>query len=458
MNIGDVTDVHYRYKMPVPSIKVEGRGNGIRTLVLNMRDIAKALNVSPKYITKYFGSEKGAQSKYDADGHAVINGQFDNTSVKQIFSDFIKKFVLCSKCHYPETTINVGKNDTVYLQCKACGQQTVIDPREKLYSFILKNPPPQLQSVTVSTTTSATGTTSEVGQQMASGVTSTGTSGDSGLNSESAAEKTITTTTAADIAISSLTQLQPKQQNSIQIQQQPQYYDEGTVEWSLDVSDEAVRKRREEEGLSEKIKNLTIVQDLEDEALVNPVDIMKEFLSKKQHVTEQQLLRASLKLKKDYDLRDTEMVHLLFQSLFQDKVNIVSLIKKRGRVLQRFIKNPAQQKIILAYIEELICLKEEELLKSTSIILEALYDAELVDDETVLNEWFESKKGKYLKDPTAIEKVRIAAKPFMTWLKTASYVDDDEVPVASGAKASNSTNSNVPQTDQQQQQQTTEVN
>ena len=38
-----VTDVFYRYKMPRLLAKVEGKGNGIKTVVVNMSEVAKAL-------------------------------------------------------------------------------------------------------------------------------------------------------------------------------------------------------------------------------------------------------------------------------------------------------------------------------------------------------------------------------------------------------------------------------
>ena len=47
MNIGGVIDDHYRYKMPVPKIKVEGKGNGIKTVIINMTSMAKALKIPP---------------------------------------------------------------------------------------------------------------------------------------------------------------------------------------------------------------------------------------------------------------------------------------------------------------------------------------------------------------------------------------------------------------------------
>ena len=61
-----VADPFYRYKMPKLSAKVEGKGNGIKTVISNMSEIAKALERPPMYPTKYFGCELGAQTNFDA--------------------------------------------------------------------------------------------------------------------------------------------------------------------------------------------------------------------------------------------------------------------------------------------------------------------------------------------------------------------------------------------------------
>lgn len=61
-NIGreNANDPHFRYKRPVVQAKVEGRGNGIKTNVVNNKDIARALDRPAQYLLKFFGFELGA--------------------------------------------------------------------------------------------------------------------------------------------------------------------------------------------------------------------------------------------------------------------------------------------------------------------------------------------------------------------------------------------------------------
>jgi translation initiation factor 5 len=145
-NIGasNKDDAFYRYKMPRMLTKIEGRGNGIKTNIVNMVDIAKALARPASYTTKYFGCELGAQSKFDEKtGISLVNGAHDTSKLAGLLENFIKKYVQCYGCGNPETEVLISKNQMITLKCAACGFLSDVDMRDKLTTFILKNPPEQ---------------------------------------------------------------------------------------------------------------------------------------------------------------------------------------------------------------------------------------------------------------------------------------------------------------------------
>ena len=128
--------------MPVLTTKIEGKGNGIKTVVPNMSDIARALSRPPTYPTKFFGCELGAQTSFDEkNDRYIVNGAHDATKLRELLDGFIDKFVLCKSCKNPETDLIITKTDDIIRDCKACGERTDVDMRHKLTTFILKNPP-----------------------------------------------------------------------------------------------------------------------------------------------------------------------------------------------------------------------------------------------------------------------------------------------------------------------------
>lgn len=137
----DVADPFYRYKMERLQSKIEGKGNGIKTVVANLPSVAQSLARPPSYIIKYFGFELGAQTNTNPkDDRWIINGAHQADKLQESLDGFINKFVLCRDCKNPETEF-VIKDGRILLDCKACGQRTQVDLRQKLSGFILKNEP-----------------------------------------------------------------------------------------------------------------------------------------------------------------------------------------------------------------------------------------------------------------------------------------------------------------------------
>lgn len=137
----DVSDPFYRYKMERIQTKIEGKGNGIKTVVVNLSSVAQSLARPGSYLIKYFGFELGAQTNIDpADDRWIINGAHEASKLQELLDGFISRFVLCKKCKNPETDVQI-KDGHITLDCKACGQRTDVDLRHKLSGFMLKNVP-----------------------------------------------------------------------------------------------------------------------------------------------------------------------------------------------------------------------------------------------------------------------------------------------------------------------------
>ena len=140
-----VEDPSYRYKMPRLQTRIEGRGNGIKTALPNMFDVARYLRVPVEFPTKYFGCELGAQSMISED-RAIVNGAHTQETMQEQLDRFIDKYVLCPKCKLPEITMEITKKKFIEAKCAACGWAGPLDNVHKVATFItnhadlLKNP------------------------------------------------------------------------------------------------------------------------------------------------------------------------------------------------------------------------------------------------------------------------------------------------------------------------------
>jgi len=132
-----IDDPEYRYKMPLVFGKIEGRGNGIKTVIPNVSDVALSLHRSPGEVNKFFGCELGAQTTYSAEtDRAVVNGAHTDIVLQNLMKRYIDKFVLCPGCGLPETDYKIKGNQVTH-RCKACGFKGPVDMSHKLVTYIL---------------------------------------------------------------------------------------------------------------------------------------------------------------------------------------------------------------------------------------------------------------------------------------------------------------------------------
>ena len=138
-----IEDPMYRYKMPTMKLKVEGSGNGIKTNLINLHEVANALRVPTEYPLRFMGHENGSQVIFKNEGKmpsSIIKGSFISEQLVPCQDKFIEKYVLCQKCKLPELVIYIEK-DIVYGRCNGCGHDSKLDNKHKLATFIVKNPP-----------------------------------------------------------------------------------------------------------------------------------------------------------------------------------------------------------------------------------------------------------------------------------------------------------------------------
>lgn len=125
-------DVYYRYKMPAVQTKVEGSGNGIKTVLPNIHDICLVINRPEAVLMKYFQFEFGAQRTVSTkDDKFLLMGAHTSERMQEKLYDFIRKFVLCKHCRNPETAIQLEADKkgaaSISMVCGACGKRSTFD-------------------------------------------------------------------------------------------------------------------------------------------------------------------------------------------------------------------------------------------------------------------------------------------------------------------------------------------
>jgi translation initiation factor 5 len=404
----NVTDAFYRYKMPRLIAKVEGKGNGIKTVIVNMSEIAKALSRPPTYPTKYFGCELGAQTNFDAkNDRYIVNGAHDSTRLQDLLDGFIRKFVLCPECENPETNLIVlPKKNMITQRCIACGYTGNIDMRHKLTTFILKNPPepdPTIAVVTSSTTTTA--------------ATPSGKKGKKSRGKDSA---------AADNGNGDTGTIE----NNHEVLTPTKERNDSDDDWGEDTSDAAVKARME--ALSGAAKTLTISDDLKKSAQER-VDMFYSFVKQRKVAGELTGLEREKEIVVEAErLAIRDKAPLVLAELLYD-VNILQQIKQYRTLFCRLThENMKAQRYLLGAFEQLVgIVHPDTLMPKVPHILKAFYEHDIID-ESVIIEWDDKPSRKYTSKEVTKEmakEIHTKAALFVQWLKEAeeeSSEDEEE--------------------------------
>ncbi|XP_074595958.1 eukaryotic translation initiation factor 5 isoform X2 [Brevipalpus obovatus] len=384
----NLSDQFYRYKMPKLLAKVEGKGNGIKTVIVNMVDIAKALNRPPMYPTKYFGCVLGAQVNYDPKNERyIVNGSHESGKLQDLLDGFISKYVLCSECKNPETILSVRKGLTITTSCKACGHSGPLDNKDRLTTYILKNPP-----------------------ATSNGGISSGSSKDSKQSKRSKKdEKSSKKQSNGDSQVAA----SPNDTNGVEAPNDADDDDDGN--WG-EMDAETRAKRMSE--LSAGVKSLVLDADSEKSS-EERVTILFNFIKKSDlnGVFDASVRKEILAEADRLDLRD-KAVLVLCELLFNE--DILQQIKTYRNLFLQFTRdNPKAEKYLLRGVEQTVQIFKEKLLPKVPHILKAFWEGDVLSEEAILDWGSKTAKKSICKE------IRAKAEPFLVWLETAEEEESD---------------------------------
>ncbi|KAF7520655.1 hypothetical protein PCG10_009007 [Penicillium crustosum] len=401
----DITDPFYRYKMEKLQAKVEGKGNGIKTVVVNLNSVAQSLSRPPAYLIKYFGFELGAQANAKpSDDRWIINGSHDAPKLQDYLDGFIAKFVLCKKCKNPETDVFI-KDEKITLDCKACGQRSDVDPRLKLSTFIVRNNPKGGKKEKKKSRREREKEKAANGEDASPGDSNNsenGEDGDFALEANSDDEVT-------------------RQAQAIEAEAEIQ-----DDEWAVDVSEEAVKARAKD--LPSDLKRALVIEDGDDEGADGPSSYEQlgswivDTAAEKGGVTNVSDVEIYMKAKEFGIETKHKTCAVLAQSIFDEK--IAKQIEGRAGLLKKLITSDRHEKAFLGGTERFVGQDHPELVAQIPAILLGYYQNDLVSEET-LKAWGAKTSKKYV-DISTSKKIHKAAKPFIEWLENAESDEESE--------------------------------
>jgi len=398
-------DPFYRYKMPRLVAKVEGKGNGIKTVIVNMTDVAKALSRPPTYPTKFFGCELGAQTQFDLkNDRYIVNGSHTDDKLQTLLDVFIKKFVLCPSCSNPETNLVVSvKRQTISQRCIACGYNGNVDMRHKLTTFILKNPPDQ--------------------DPNAASTPSKGKKGKKDKGKKDDAEKENASSPDGNNKSTAQEQMAQMRETGKVMNLPKAEEDDDDEDWGDDFTEEAMKKRLEE--LSDAAKGLAFTNDLEksSEERLNMVYEILKIKKDGGELTKASVIKELFAESERLEIKDKVPI-ILVELLLNQKV-VAQLKEYKNLFLQFCVQNQKAQKTLLGGIEILIAKEHPDVLMSKTMhILKSLYDLDIVE-EAILLDWGSKPSKKYISKEDSARIIK-EAQPFLTWLGEAEEDSDDD--------------------------------
>ncbi|KAJ6684309.1 EUKARYOTIC TRANSLATION INITIATION FACTOR [Salix viminalis] len=389
-----------------------------RQILSTWLTLQKALARPASYTTKYFGCELGAQSKFDEKtGTSLVNGSHETVKLAGLLENFIKKYVQCYGCGNPETEIIITKNPDAPAKIAACGFVSDVDMRDKLTSFILKNPPE-----------------SKKGSREKKAL-------------RRAEKERLKEGEAAD---EELKKLKKEAHSQVDEKEDVDDNDDGDVQWQTDTSLGRLLAKRIQEQLSAATADMVMLSTDETEKKAkassqengspkggaSPAREEKPKPANGSSSTRETLvIEIKENLKKGVpasQLKSTlssltgtaqEKIDALFEALFEGvaKGFAKEVDKKKNYLASAVAEDEKSQLLLLRAIESFCSRPSSSALKEVALVLKALYDADVLEEECIVH-WYHEGLASGNED----SQIWNNAEPFIKWLQSAESESEEE--------------------------------
>jgi len=272
------------------------------------------------------------------------------------------------------------------VDCAACGRNANLNTAHRLKQFILKAPPGKKVKETASTDSGK----KKQGKK--------GKKGEVDVDKEEAEEKTQSTKFVAKDA---------------------------ETEWFSDTSKEAQKRRKEAEfenvvNDGQKLVDEILSSAKSDNKTESPVTTLKVFLAARERGVDE-ILSELRRLQLSRGLDDSQRIKTLLEALIDTSsaAEVPNQFKKHAPLLRKLAADKNSALIFLTCIEELVGVIDKKLLPRVSVILQTLYENDVIEEETLLLWHSSPPESSWLVNKKVATTVRERAKPFIDWLKEA---------------------------------------
>lgn len=377
-----VEDPSYRYKMPKIIGKVEGRGNGIKTVIMNVFEVGASLNREPGEITKFFGCELGSQTTFSLETErAVVNGSHRDNDLQNHLSRYIENFVLCKNCRLPETHYKI-KDGLISQKCLACGNKDSVDMTHKLTAYILAQHKKN----------------KELKKEQEKKEAAAGGGKD---KKEKKSDKTDKKEKKVD----------PEQTDS-------------------DKKSKKKSSTKDGEPVGENVFGIVEEDESDSKAADEGMERFKLWFSSNTAATVNQIVEELRSIQTMASLRPADRVIIYLGAQFSEAVITNKEIESHKSVLEALAPSEIQERHLIAAFEWFCGTRYPSLVKYFPVILKQLLDEELVEEDTFFlwaadltrNE-FSAEQSMMCLD--TLEQLKNSAAPFIKWLQEAEEEDED---------------------------------